>query len=133
VQEAFVKLVTQSRMPRNVVSWLFRVVRNGAISAWRSAQRRRKHEIRAAEQHPPSLFIADSAGLDGISATCALQSLRQEQREVITLHLWGGLTFAEIADVIGSSASTVHRWYLAGLNQLREILGVPCPNLMKKS
>jgi RNA polymerase sigma factor (sigma-70 family) len=133
VQEAFVKLVTQSRMPRNVVSWLFRVVRNGAISAWRSAQRRRRHEMRAAEQRFACLFAAESGGLDGSAATCALQSLRQEQREVITLHLWGGLTFAEIAEVIDSSASTVHRWYLAGLNQLREILGVPCPKLVKKS
>src|SRR5947209_3302964 len=55
VQEAFLKLVTQSHTPRKVIPWLFRVVRNQAISVARSAQRRRKHETRAAEQQPQQL------------------------------------------------------------------------------
>src|SRR3954447_24117317 len=103
VQEAFLKLVTQRRMPRNVVPWLFRVVRNQAISVLRSAQRRRKHEIRAAEQNPQKLFggegaaVADKGGigavLDGETAARALETLPEQQREIITLHLWGGLTF----------------------------------------
>ena len=131
VQEAFLKLMTQSRMPRNVVPWLFRVVRNQAINVWRSAQRRRKHETLAAEKQPQCFFGEAAAALDGEAATHALKSLPAEQREVITLHLWGGLTFAEIAEVIDSSASTVHRGYLAGLNHLRERLDVPCPNPMK--
>src|ERR1700730_18667208 len=117
VQDAFLKLVTQSRMPRNVVPWLFRVMRNQAISHLRSAQRRRKHEMRAAERHPQLLFAGGSAELDGAEATRAMEMLPQEQREVITLHLWGGLTFTEIAEVMDSSTSTVHRWYLAGLER----------------
>jgi len=132
VQDAFLKLVTQKQMPRNVVPWLFRVVRNQAISVLRSAQRRRRHETLAAELHP-CLFSESPAALDPDVATHALQNLPEEQREVITLHLWGGLTFAEIAEVIDSSTSTVNRWYLIGINHLREKLGVPCPNLMKKS
>ena len=133
VQDAFLKLVSQQSTPRNVVSWLFRVVRNQAISAWRSAQRRRKHEAIAGERQPQQLFANSRAALDGEAAAAALQSLPDDQREVITLHLWGGLTFAEIADVTGSSASTVNRWYLAGLEHLRERLDVSCPSLMKKS
>ncbi len=132
VQEAFLKLVSQRRMPRHVVPWLFRVVRNKAISAWRSAQRRHKHETRAAEQQPSSLFAGAASTLDGVSAAQALQTLSAEEREVITLHLWGGLTFAEIGDVIDSSASTAHRCYLAGLNHLRERLDVPWPHPTKK-
>jgi RNA polymerase sigma factor (sigma-70 family) len=133
VQEAFLKLVTQGRMPRSVVPWLFRVVRNQAISVLRSAQRRRKHESRAAERRPQQLFAGDPARLDVEDATRALQTLAEEQREVITLHLWGGLTFAEIAEVVDSSASTVHRWYLAGLAHLRERLEIPCPNPTKNA
>jgi RNA polymerase sigma factor (sigma-70 family) len=130
-------------MPRNVVPWLFRVVRNQALSVLRSAQRRRKHETRAAEQNPQQLFagkravaegaVGEGVMLDGEAATRALQTLPEQQREIITLRLWGGLTFAEIAEVINSPASSVHRWYLAGLDQLRERLDVPCPHLMKKS
>lgn len=131
VQDAFLKLVTQRQMPRRVVPWLFRVVRNKAISVVRSARRRRKHETRAAERHPQHLFAREPAELDGADAARALQTLPAEQREVITLHLWGGLTFAEIGEVIDSSASTAHRWYLAGLNHLRERLEVSCPDPMK--
>jgi RNA polymerase sigma factor (sigma-70 family) len=131
VQDAFLKLMRQRRLPRNVVAWLFRVVRNQAIDVWRSAQTRRRHELLASEQQPQSLFGGDTSALDGETAARALQSLPAEQREAITLHLWGGLTFAEIADVMGSSTSTVHRAYLAGLIHLRERLDVPCPNNMK--
>jgi RNA polymerase sigma factor (sigma-70 family) len=133
VQEAFLKLVTQGRTPRNVVPWLFRVVRNQAISVLRSAQRRRKHESRAAGRRPQQLFAGGPARLDVEDASRVLQTLAEEQREVITLHLWGGLTFAEIAEVVDSSASTVHRWYLAGLTHLRERLEITCPNPMKKA
>ena len=133
VQEAFLKLVAQRRPPRNVVPWLFRVVRNQAVSALRSAQRRRQHETRVAEQQAQCDFTGAPTFLDGEAVTGALRTLPDEQREVITLHLWGGLTFVEIAEVIASSASTVHRWYLAGLEQLRERLDVPCQNPMKKN
>ncbi len=33
VQEAFIKLVRQSRPPADAVAWLYRVVRNGALDA----------------------------------------------------------------------------------------------------
>ncbi len=48
VQEAFVKLAGQGVSPERVVACLYRVVRNGAISAGRAARRRRRHELKAA-------------------------------------------------------------------------------------
>src|SRR5436190_7938629 len=48
VQEALVKLAGQRPPPRNVAGWLYRVVRNGAISAARAESRRRRHEAQAA-------------------------------------------------------------------------------------
>jgi RNA polymerase sigma-70 factor (ECF subfamily) len=50
-----------------------------------------------------------------------------DEREVIVAHLWGGLTFEQIAAVAGCSSSTAHRRYAAGLSALRERLHVPCP------
>src|SRR5438309_2325962 len=44
VQEAFLKLVAQPKPPASPVAWLYRVVRNGALSAARAARRRRHHE-----------------------------------------------------------------------------------------
>jgi RNA polymerase sigma-70 factor (ECF subfamily) len=65
--------------------------------------------------------------LDAESAAAALQHLPLDQREVIVAHLWGELTFEQIADLIGTSSSTAHRWYIAGLTTLRERLEVVCP------
>ncbi len=127
VQEAFLRLVRQNKAPDTPVPWLYRVVRNLAISALRAAERRKKHEHIAAQRHVDWFLPKEFSALDGQSAAQALRGLPQEEREAITLHLWGGLTFVEVAEVLGSVSSTVHRWYTAGLNRLRERLGVTCP------
>src|SRR5262245_45533551 len=123
VQEALVKLLAQKTPPANPVPWLYRVVRNAAISARRAAERRKRHETAAAQGGAAWFQPAADAALD---AARALESLPLEQREVVTLHLWGGLSFAQIAEVIGNSSSTAHRWYLEALARLRERLNVPC-------
>jgi DNA-directed RNA polymerase specialized sigma24 family protein len=46
VQEALLQLVTQRRRPDNVLGWLYRVVRNGAISTARGQSRRAQREAR---------------------------------------------------------------------------------------
>jgi RNA polymerase sigma-70 factor (ECF subfamily) len=128
VQEAFLKLVTQSPPPGNVVAWLYRVVRNNAISAARAEQRRRRHEGCAAEQTPTWFVPAEGMELDVEAATEALRELPLEQREVIVAYLWGVLSFEQIGEIAGTSASTAHRRYLAGLSALRERLKVSWPN-----
>jgi RNA polymerase sigma-70 factor (ECF subfamily) len=124
VQEAFLKMVTYRPSPNKVVPWLYRVVRNAAISASRAERRRRRHEAAAAEYVLPFFEPSEETLLDGRTVAQSLQSLPAEPREAITLHLWGGLTFEEIAEVAGCSSSTAHRWYLAGLDLLRERLRV---------
>jgi RNA polymerase sigma-70 factor (ECF subfamily) len=126
VQEAFLKLVHQKIPPDKVVPWLYRVARNGALSAARAARRRTSHEAVAAARTPPWFIATEGAGLDAEAVTGVLQTLPLEQREVIIAHIWGGLTFAQIAGQTGTSPSTAHRLYLAGLSQLRERLEAPC-------
>lgn len=53
----------------------------------------------------------------------ALGELPYEQREVISLHLHGGLTFREIAREQGVSSNTVQSRYRYGLDKLRSVLG----------
>src|SRR5262245_60633153 len=104
VQEAFLKLVAQQQIPDNPVSWLYRVVRNGAVSALRSSRRRRRHEA-AAARNPGWFMSAGGTGLDVEDATAALKALPLDQRETIVAHLWGGLTFEQIAELTGCSSS----------------------------
>jgi RNA polymerase sigma-70 factor (ECF subfamily) len=127
VQEAFVKLMALRAPPRDIVPWLYRVVRNGAIDAGRADVRRRRRE--SATARPERWFVEPAIeGLDATTAVAALQRLPQDEREAIVARLWGGLSFEEIAEVAGCSASTAFRRFGAGIESLRRELGVSCPN-----
>ena len=94
-----------------------------------AAKRRRRREAAAACE-APIWFETDAphdpGALDPETATAELRSLPIEQREAIVAHLWGGLTFEQIAGVSDCSASTAFRNYTAGLSTIRQRLGVTC-------
>jgi RNA polymerase sigma-70 factor (ECF subfamily) len=127
VQEGFLLLARQSVTPENPAGWLYRVVRNAAISASRSAGRRLRREAAAAHRGEPWFHAADDSRLDATTAARALEVLAPAEREVVVARIWGGLSFEEIAGLTGASISTVHRRYQAGLAALRERLGLTCP------
>jgi len=127
VQEAFVKLAGARQPPREVVPWLYRVVRNGALDAAKVAQRRQRREQAAAR--PERWFVEPAIeGLDAATAVAALERLPVEQREVIVARLWGGLSFEEIATLVGCASSTAFRRFSAGIDALRKELDAPCLN-----
>jgi RNA polymerase sigma factor (sigma-70 family) len=131
VQDAFVQLARQAECPRDAAAWLFRAVRNGAISAGRAQSRRRQHETAAAREASEWFEAGPDAAIDGRFAAAALAELPADEREVVVAHVWGGLTFSQIADLVESTASTVHRRYQAGLLALRHLLGEPCQTKQK--
>jgi RNA polymerase sigma factor (sigma-70 family) len=133
VQEAFLALVRQAEPPKNPIGWLYRVVRNEAINASRNLRRRIKRETAVANASEPWFNASVDDRLDAAEAAQAMRQLPIEQRETIVARLWGGLTFDEIAQLTGTSTSTVHRWYQAGLNELRERLGVTCRKIKNKT
>jgi RNA polymerase sigma factor (sigma-70 family) len=120
VQNAFIRLAQQTPPPEKVLPWLYRVVRNEALAAHRAATRRRRREQQ--NSAPEAWFASAEARLDVEDATRLLAEITLEQREVIVARLWGGLTFDEIARLVGCSLPTAHRRYHAGLAQLRERL-----------
>jgi RNA polymerase sigma factor (sigma-70 family) len=128
VQEAFLKLFRQQVPPQNVVAWLYRVVRNEAVTAARVRFRKQKHEtIRAAAAG--SWFHADDTwAIDPTEVTAVLATIPLEEREIIVARVWGGLTFEQIAEITESSSSTAQRRYQAGILTLRERLGAACPS-----
>lgn len=126
VQEALIELARQAERPDDVLCWLYRVVRNRAISAARSSRRRSLRESAASTD---TRWFDSTPGdlLDARSAAAALAALPEAQREVVVARLWGGLTFAEIGRLIGTNDSTAHRRYEAALAELRKRLNLPCP------
>jgi RNA polymerase sigma-70 factor (ECF subfamily) len=131
VQDAFVKLVQQWPAPEQILPWLYRVIRNGALAANRGLQRRRRRESRVTTAE--AWFSEAEDSLDGREATRLLAELPLDQREVLVARIWGGLTFEEIARLAGCSLPTAHRRYQAGLVALRERLRwTPTPPATKK-
>lgn len=132
VQEAFVSLMQQPHEPANVKGWLYRTVRNGAISAMRTDRARvRRHETLAA--HQPGWFDArPDDRLDAAAAQTCLQTLPPQQREVIVLRIWADMGFPEIALLTGLPVSTVFDHYRRGLTAMREKMESSCqPNAKK--
>jgi RNA polymerase sigma-70 factor (ECF subfamily) len=127
VQDAFVKFASLRQPPREVVAWLYRVVRNAAIDAGKTARRRQARE--RASARPERWFVEPTVdGLDAPVAVAALERLPTELRETVVARLWGDLSFEQIAEVVGCSASTAFRRFSAGIESLRKELDSPCPN-----
>ena len=124
VQEALMELVRQRESPDRVIAWLYRVVRNRAISAGRASRRRQRYETGASAEQLGWFRSTVEDALDAETAATALAALPIEEREAIVARLWGGLSFDEIAEMTGTSSSTAHRRYQAGLASLRERLRV---------
>lgn len=121
VQEAFVALAQQTRLPDDPLAWLARTTRNQILQTQRGKRRRTAREQSVAQER--SWFSHQSEyqdqQLDGQQVTLWLAALDAGDREIIVMHLWGGLTFRQIADIIGRSAATANRRYQQALGELQ--------------
>src|SRR5687768_15380015 len=97
VQEALLELVRQPTLPDNVPAWLFRVVRNRAISRARAANSRRRHETLAAANRPQFWRSGNESDVFAEDLESALSQLDGDLREVVVARVWGGLGFERIA------------------------------------
>jgi RNA polymerase sigma-70 factor (ECF subfamily) len=126
VQEALTSLLAQHPPPRDPIAWMYRAVRNAAIDQSRSASRRRRREQRVAESRREWFEPRDDALIDAKIAAAALADLPPASREIVVLRIWSDLGFAQIADVMQMSLSSVHDKYVAALRQMRGALEKPC-------
>ncbi|MFO0961216.1 MAG: RNA polymerase sigma factor [Isosphaeraceae bacterium] len=125
VQQAFLSLARQTVVPDEVLAWLYRVVRNAAVSRIRFQVRRLRRE--SAASVPEAWFDRADDRIDAEQATRMLEGLPAENREAIAARIWGGLTFDQIGRLQGCSPATAFRRYRDGLATLQERMGRPCP------
>jgi RNA polymerase sigma factor (sigma-70 family) len=127
VQEVFVRLMAQRQEPPNVKAWLHASVRNAAISESRSARRRRRREQSVAAERGENWFDRHPSDLlDAGAVQDALQHLPQQQREIVVMRLWSGMTLSEIAQITGLAVSTCFDDYRRALGAIRTILESRC-------
>ncbi|HOD84078.1 MAG: ECF RNA polymerase sigma factor SigL [Planctomycetes bacterium ADurb.Bin126] len=125
VQEVFLRLMAQRRPPRDVKAWLFRAVRNEAISRGRSRRRRELRERRQAAGRVELFEPRADDLIDARSAQAALERLDADQRELVVLRIWADMTLDQIARTTGLSVATVFRRYRAALAAIRKEMQ-PC-------
>jgi RNA polymerase sigma-70 factor, ECF subfamily len=127
LQEVFVKIAREPQVMdgvRDERAFLLRLAHNRAIDLLRRRSARESKHAALVEEST-SLF-APSPEPDerafGKALSLALAELPFEQRSVVHLKLWEGLTFERIALVLGIPPNTAASRYRYGLDKLRERL-----------
>jgi RNA polymerase sigma-70 factor (ECF subfamily) len=137
LQEIFVKLAREPKLLagiRQERAFLIRLAHNAAIDLMRRrGTRERTKENFAAEIISPFAPTSDpDEKIFRDELADALGELPAEQRAVVHLKLWGGLTFEEIAAALEIPPNTAASRYRYGLDKLRGRLR-PLYEEMKKA
>lgn len=118
LHQVFLKLLQDRRLRQaaDVKAYLFACVRNAALNDARVSKR----NVALADEdlawfEPPTRDFAEEKNLRR-----ALAELPDDQREVTILHIWGELTFGQIAGLLTISANTAASRYRYALARLRE-------------
>jgi RNA polymerase sigma-70 factor (ECF subfamily) len=135
VQESFLRVWNRAQAfdaERGALGpWILTVARNQALDYIRSVQGRVWSGMVSADNEHPSLF-RDCEGnmLDGIrldQIRLALAKLTDQQRTVIELAYFEGLSHSEMAEKMSQPLGTVKTWIRAALKTLRDELSVAAP------
>jgi RNA polymerase sigma-70 factor (ECF subfamily) len=122
-QEVFVRVLTHSGRYRpcgEFSTWLYRIVLNLARDCGRRRIRRPQalnEEPRAEDRHTPPWEAVRREALEAVAAS--LDALPPELREALVLKHHGGLTFAQMAEVLAEPASTLKSRVAAAHRRLR--------------
>jgi RNA polymerase sigma-70 factor (ECF subfamily) len=121
VQEAVVeswRRQSEGAPPR--LALVFATIRRRAVDHARSVDRRASRESTANLEGPACWFDTSAEERERSQLIQnAMQSLPNIYREVVTLKIWGGLTFAEIAEALEIPQNTAASRYRYGLTTLR--------------
>ena len=124
MQDVLVRMVRQERKIGSSRAYVMRCMKN------RSIDLRRRGASRPDETHTDEIVFLnedsdDLAERERIGQIRrALTRLNDEQREVIVLKTYCGMTFGEIAEILSQPPGTTASHYRRGIERLREIYQV---------
>ncbi len=132
VQEVFTRAwreaTTFDRARGSAAAWLVTLTRNRAIDVVRSRKRRGRHEDEQTHEEPvvvappatPEVEVVDAERAAAVRR--ALDALRPEQRQVLELSYFGGLSHSEIAAKLNQPLGTVKTRIAQAVKRLRDEL-----------
>jgi RNA polymerase sigma-70 factor (ECF subfamily) len=123
-QAVFMKIWSNPELFRsgNFGAWIVRVARNRAFDALRARATRPEDQFPAAMPAQDALEDIAIAQLDAESVRTAIAQLPEEQRKLIELGFFGGVTHQEMAKATGLPLGTVKTRIRSGLRRLRNAL-----------
>jgi RNA polymerase sigma-70 factor (ECF subfamily) len=122
VHQVFLRLLQgDTVVPDAPVAYLYRAVRNAALNVRRNGRREAPQDLAAEERR--NLFEHRRGNQEAALALhAALFDLPEEQREVVVLRIWSGMTLEEVSALSGVSLNTTASRYRYALEKLRERL-----------
>jgi len=105
--------------------WLFRIAHNLTVDYLRKMNKRRTVPIDSVVlQGNDNPANTAEKNIEFERVTKAMKKLTTEQREVINLRFFGGLTSKEVGGVLGKSDGAVREMQRAAIEKLRGIMGM---------
>ncbi|MGI8458079.1 MAG: RNA polymerase sigma factor [Propionibacteriaceae bacterium] len=105
----------------NLEAWLVTIAHRKGIDVVRA---RRRRAVPTPDVDPPGLTDPDPFG-GRPELHAALAQLTDRQRRSVAYHHVAGLSYAEVAQILGGSADAVRRAAADGMSRLRDLLAVP--------
>ncbi|HTS17471.1 MAG TPA: sigma-70 family RNA polymerase sigma factor [Verrucomicrobiae bacterium] len=129
VQEAFLRIwrkhANNGVTEPDLSALCYAAVRYTVLDRQRQAARQHRREVTAGESwySQPSMFVSPLEQTEEHARLeAAIRCLPVEQQEVLTLKVWGELTFQQIATVMDESPNTTASRYRLALAALRQQL-----------
>jgi RNA polymerase sigma-70 factor, ECF subfamily len=104
-------------------AWLYRIARNAVIDHYRT----KKTTVPIEDVFDLSVEDRTIDELDAMAAiervSEYMKTLTQRQREIITLRIWEGYAYREIAEIVGGTEDSVKMAFSRSIRELREKCG----------
>ena len=105
-------------------AWLFRIAHNLVVDYLRKATKFKRvpvEEVEIVDEADPQTTAENNIELEMVNK--AMLELTEEQREVIRLRFFGGLTSREVGSLLNKTDGAVREMQRAALEKLRNLLG----------
>jgi RNA polymerase sigma-70 factor (ECF subfamily) len=120
VSEAFIRfLKSVCKNPESPSALLFRIAQNLLIDQFRHGSSR-EIPLESSELVPSQVSSPDLDSSQDLLQ--AIKKLNRDEQNILLLRYWLGMTYKEVAEVIGRPEGTLRRQGAAALRQLKQLM-----------